>query len=179
MEYELLGLEATGPTVSLDHEQFAYAGKFVMSSTGKTVVRADGELVGAVAFSEDYSDPTAVRLRYVTVREDRRGAGIGPSVLRFTAEQLRDSYDDILIAANNPIAYEACYRAGFEFTGEETGIAEVLCSYQPESEPDRSTYQAGFDIFRDRELPSAHESIIERYGSSSPPEMVAVPDACI
>ena len=48
MEFEILGDEADGPTLELDYREFAYAGKFVMSSTGKSVARADGDVVGAV-----------------------------------------------------------------------------------------------------------------------------------
>ena len=39
MEYVLLGWPPDGPTLRLDHRRFAYAGKFVMSTTGKAVVR--------------------------------------------------------------------------------------------------------------------------------------------
>lgn len=170
MEFVLLGDESK---LTLDHEQFAYAGKFVMSSR-KAVAREDGELVAAIAFSEDHAETSAVRLRYVTVREDRRGEGIGPRLLRYTAAQLREQYDEVLIAANNPIAYQACYRAGFVFTGEETGIAELLLRYQP-GERDSDRYRAGFTIFQDRELPEPHQGIIDRHGDGDPPAVVADP----
>ncbi|MFW6435193.1 MAG: GNAT family N-acetyltransferase [Halovenus sp.] len=173
MEFELLGDDRAGPALSLDHEQFAYAGKFVMSGP-KALAREGDSVVGAISFSEDHSDPGAVRLRYVTVREDRRGEGIGPRLLRFTAARLTDRYDDILIAANNPIAYEACYRAGFVFTGEETGIAELLMRYQPgEREGDR--YREGFAVFRERELPAPHEAVCRRHADGEPPPVVADP----
>lgn len=174
MEFELLGDESVGPTLSLDHEEFAYAGKFVMSSTGKTVVRDGDALVGAVAFSQDYDDPDAVRLRYVTVREDRRGEGIGPRLLRFTAEALRERYVEVLIAANNPMAYEACYRAGFVFTGEQTGIAELVLRYHP-TDGDPAVYRDGYETFRGRDLPAAHEALCERYVGSDLPAVVSVP----
>jgi len=175
MEYELLGSESTGPTLSLDHEQFAYAGKFVMSSTGKTVVREDGELIGAVAFSDDHARDRTVRLRYVTVREDRRGEGVGPRLLRFTSDRLSETYEEVLIASNNPIAYQACYRAGFVYTGEQTGIAEVLLRYQP---TDRETqpYREGLAVFQNRELPAEHERILDDHADSEPPAVVSVPD---
>lgn len=174
MEFSVLGSEADGPTLRLDHEQFAYAGKFVMSSTGKTAVHDDDTLVGAVAFSEDTSDPETVRLRYVTVRETRRGEGIGPQLLRFTAETLDTTYDSVEIAVNNPIAYEACYRAGFVFTGEQAGIAELRMRYRPgRRDPER--YREGFELFGQRELPAEHERICTQYGESNPPAVVDVP----
>ncbi|MUV90296.1 GNAT family N-acetyltransferase, partial [Halapricum sp. CBA1109] len=49
MEYALLGWADDGPTLRLDHERFAYAGKFVMSATGKAVARADGDVLAAAA----------------------------------------------------------------------------------------------------------------------------------
>lgn len=176
MEFSVLGSEADGPTLRLDHEEFAYAGKFVMSRTGKTVARADGTLVGAVAFSEDETDSDTVRLRYVTVREHRRGEGIGPQLLRFTAAELTRAYDRVEIAVNNPIAYEACYRAGFVFTGEEAGIAELRMRYQP-TERDGDRYRTGFERFRERELPAEHERICSLYGERDPPAVVDVPPA--
>ncbi|WP_436903310.1 GNAT family N-acetyltransferase [Halovenus halobia] len=166
MEFECLGSEADGPTLRLDHEQFAYAGKFVMSRTGKTAVCEDGAMLGAVAFSEDTADPETVHLRYVTVREDRRGEGIGPQLLRFTAEQL-DTYEQVVIAVNNPIAYEACYRAGFAYTGEQTGIAELRLRYAPDN-CDVERYREGFAVFRERDLPPEQESICEQYGGELP-----------
>ena len=174
MEFQFLGSEAAGPTLRLDHEEFAYAGKFVMSSTGKTVTREEGTLVGAVAFSEDTTDPTAVRLRYVTVRERCRGEGIGPRLLRFTAEALAEEYDTVEIAVNNPIAYEACYRAGFVYTGEQAGIAELRMCYAP-FDRDDERYRSGFLPFRERDLPPAHERLCDRYEESAPPAVVDAP----
>lgn len=178
MEFELLGGESAGPTLRLDHEQFAYAGKFVMSSTGKTVVREDDELLGAVAFSSDTDDESTVRLRYVTVREDRRGEGIGPRLLRFTAEILSEQYARVTIAVNNPIAYEACYRAGFVSTGEETGLAELVLAYDPSAytpRPDGERYREGLELFSQRDLPPAHRGILDRHGESEPPTVVDTP----
>lgn len=159
MEFELLG------TVSLDlsHERFAYAGKFVMTNTEKVVAReATGtDLVAVAAFSQDYSDPDSVRIRYVTVREDRRGEGIGPQLLAWTAEQLCDRFESVMIAVNNPIAYQACHRAGFVWTGEETGIAELRMRYAPD-QTDSEAYQAGLAVFRSRELPPEQKQVLER-----------------
>lgn len=185
MEFKLLGWPPEGPTLRLDHRAFAYAGKFVMSTTGKAVARADG-VVGAVAFSEDRTDPDRLRLRYVTVRADRRGEGIGPRLLRFTAERARDrGYTSVRIAANNPFAYEACYRASFVFTGEETGLAELVLAYCPERGGDgkaeisppgeTESYQDGLDRYRERDLSAAEESLLADYRGRNPPETVDDP----
>ena len=82
MERLVLGWPSDGPTLRLDHRRFSYAGKFVMSNTGKAVVRDPGAatdreyddaVLAAVAFNEDRTDPATMWLRYVTVRGDRRG----------------------------------------------------------------------------------------------------------
>jgi GNAT superfamily N-acetyltransferase len=176
MRFELRGDGRAGPTLDLDHRVFAYAGKFVMSGTGKSVATDQGEIVGAVAFSQDRSDASAVRLRYVTVRDDRRGEGIGPRLLRFTAAEIGAEYERVLIAVNNPIAYQACYRAGFVFTGEETGIAEVLLVYDPARDRSREAYNAGLDAFDGRDLPATHQSVIDRHRGSEPPPAVDRPE---
>jgi GNAT superfamily N-acetyltransferase len=176
MRFEVRGDQQAGPTLDLDHQTFAYAGKFVMSATGKSVATDRGEIVGAAAFSEDRSDAATVRLRYVTVRDDRRGEGIGPRLLRFTAAELRAEYQRVLIAVNNPIAYQACYRAGFVFTGEETGIAEGLLVYDPERDRSREAYSAGLDVFDGRDLPTPHQALIDRHRGSGPPPVVGRPE---
>jgi len=187
VEFELLGFPPDAPTLRLDHEQFAYAGKFVLSSTGKAVARdtsggdhprpgsdAGVGLLGATSFSEDYDDPERVRIRYVTVREDRRGEGVGPRLLRFTADALAERFAAVAIAVNNPIAYQAAYRAGFVWTGQETGMAELLLGYDPgAATTDR--YRAGFAVFDRRELPGPHRSLVERHADGDPPPTVAVP----
>lgn len=173
MEFDVLGDQEEGPTLDLDHERFAYAGNFVMSTTGKSVVRNDGVLVGAVAFNEDRTDAKTVRLRYVTVREDRRGEGIGPRLLRFTADRLTDQgYETVEIAVNNPIAYRACYRAGFVWTGEESGIAELLLGYAPSTDPDHERYRDGLELFGERELPDEHRAILD---TKEPPARITEP----
>ena len=193
VEFELLGHPPDAPTLRLDYEQFAYAGKFVLSGTGKAVVRDPKEragttptdpefeggetgLVGATSFSADRGAAGRVRIRYVTVRADRRGEGIGPRLLRFTAETLLERFDAVAIAVNNPIAYRACYRAGFVWTGEETGIAELLMRYAPDTRPDPERYRAGFAVFADRDLPDRHRSVVERHADGVPPSPVDTPE---
>ena len=175
MEFALLGWPSDGPTLHLDYEAFAYAGKFVMSSTGKAVAR-DGDIVGAVAFNEDRTDADCLQLRYVTIRKDRRGEGIGPRLLRFTAERASErGYGSVQIAANNPFAYEACYRAGFIFTGNETGLAELVLSYRPDAERDGGRYQDGLDRYRERDLSPAEERFLSDCRGRAPPEVVVDP----
>lgn len=168
MELELLGWPPDGPTLRLDHRRFSYAGKFVMSATGKAVAREDGELLGAVAFNEDRTDASALWLRYVTVRADRRGEGIGPRLLAFVRDRARDrGYERVRIAVNNPFAYEACYRAGFGYTGRRTGIAELVLEHPDERSPER--YREGLDEFRERDLSADEEAFLDRKRGADPP----------
>ena len=174
MEYELLGWPADGPTLELDYRRFSYAGKFVMSSTGKAVARDDGSIVAAVAFNEDRTDADTLWLRYVTVREDRRGEGIGPKLLSFTLARAADrEYGTVRIAVNNPFAFEAGYRAGFGFTGETTGLAELVLAWPG----DRSTarYRAGLDRYRERDLSPEEEQFLEARTDATPPAVVDAP----
>lgn len=166
MEYELLGWAEDGPTLRLDYEQFSYAGKFVMSSTGKAVARDEG-VVAAAAFDEDRTDAGTLRIRYVTVARDRQGEGIGPLLLRFVRERaVQRGYDRLVIAVNNPIAYEAASKAGFAFTGEETGVAELVLAWPGE----RSTqYVEGLSIFEKRDLPEPQRAAIDSLDDTPPP----------
>ena len=177
MKFELLGHPPDGPTLRLDHERFAYAGKFVMDTTGKAVVRdpgSDKPLVGATAFNPDHDDASRARIRYATVREDRRNEGVGPRLLRFTAETLGERFEAVAIAVNNPIAYQACYRAGFAWTGRETGLAELRMRYTPgEADPDR--YRAGLTVLDRRDLPEPHRATVERNRERDPPPTVDTP----
>jgi len=160
MEYRLLGWPADGPTLELDHRQFAYAGRFRVASTGKAIARDRGDIVGATAFNEDRSDGRTAKIRTVSVRRDRRGEGIGPELLSFTAERVADDgYDRVEIAVNNPYAYEAAVRAGFGYTGEETGIAEVVLAW-PSPAGDR--YEDGLNCFRDRDLDPEERAFLDR-----------------
>jgi GNAT superfamily N-acetyltransferase len=168
MELELLGWPPDGPTLRLDHRRFSYAGKFVMSATGKAVVREDDELVGALAFNEDRTDPTTLWLRYVTVREDRRGEGVGPRLLAFVRDRARErGYERVRIAVNNPFAYEACYRANFGYTGRRTGIAELVLEHPGERSAER--YREGLDEFRGRDLSPEEEAFLDARRDADPP----------
>ncbi|WP_436928415.1 GNAT family N-acetyltransferase [Halosimplex halobium] len=205
MEHVLLGWPEEGPTLTLDWRAFSYAGKFVMSSTGKAVVRTgegsgppvtdDGEaaadVVAAAAFNEDRTDPGVCWIRYITVREDRRGGGIGPDLAAFVAARAADrGYDRARIAVNNPFAYQALYRAGFRFTGEETGVAELVLDRPldeggaavPADDRSRETYQAGLDVYRERDrseegpdLSADERAFLAEKEGADPPDPVDPP----
>lgn len=175
MDVAVLGWPPDGPTLSLDHERFAYAGKFVMSDTGKAVARADGELLGAVAFSPDRTDESTLRLRYVTVRRDRQGEGIGPKLLRLVTDRAAErGFESVLIAVNNPHAYVAAYRAGFGYTGAESGMAELLLAAA--ASRDAATYRDGLERFASRDLPDETRAFVERRRSDGVPAVVERPD---
>ncbi|SEL60072.1 GNAT family N-acetyltransferase [Haloferax larsenii] len=197
MDFVILGWPEDGPRLRLDYRRFSYAGKFTPPKTGKAVVRdPDGELppldddrpapsggpdslgplaedvVAAVAFNEDRTDPTTLWFRYVTVRHDRRGEGLGPEILRKTAEAAADrGYETVRIATNNPFAYEACHKAGFAFTGRETGLAELVLE-RPAGEPasvSRDQYQSGLDRYRARDLGADEEAFLAARDGADPP----------
>ncbi|MCU4926703.1 GNAT family N-acetyltransferase [Halobacteria archaeon AArc-dxtr1] len=174
LEYDLLGWPPDGPQLRLDHERFSYAGKFVMTNTGKAVVRApdaggsncvdeiDDDVVAAVSFNEDRTDETRLWIRYVTVARDHRGEGIGPELVAFVRDRaVARGYDRLRIAVNNPFAYVALYQAGFGFTDETTGIAELVLEYEADggAATDRTVtaYRDGLERFLDRDSLSEEE----------------------
>ena len=170
MDLKLLGWPPDGPTLTLDHEQFSYAGKFVMSSTGKAVGLEDDEVVAAIAFSPDRTDPDALWLRYVTVRRDRRGDGLGPKLARFVVDRARErGYERVVIAVNNPYAYEALYRAGFAFTGRRSGLAELVLAWPADRSAE--TYLAGLDEFESRELSDREQAFLARQRETGVPSV--------
>ncbi|WP_440769607.1 GNAT family N-acetyltransferase [Natronorubrum sp. DTA28] len=191
MEYELLGWPPDGPKLRLDYERFSYAGKFVMTNTGKavawdpnaaldetaTAAEIDGSvvdtpIVAAVAFNEDRTDERTLWLRYVTVERNRRGEGIGPELLALVRDRaLERGYERLRIAVNNPFAYEALYRTGFAYTGKTTGIAELVLEYPIPSDESSEfeRYQAGLEEFRNRDLSDAEGQFLESRRDSEPP----------
>ncbi|MFB6236712.1 MAG: GNAT family N-acetyltransferase [Halopenitus sp.] len=196
MEFALLGWPEDEPTLRLDYRAFSYAGKFVTGGTGIAVLRPgdpvafdadqplpDGldpaafadDVAAAVAFSPDRTEPETLWLRYVTVHAARRGEGLGPELIGEVVDRAADrGYERARIGVNNPFAYEALHKAGFGFTGRETGIAELVLE-RPLDAPatvDRETYQAGLDRFRDRdrELSSAEKAFLDARAEGGPPE---------
>lgn len=199
MDYVLVGWqdsEEGGPRLRLDYRAFAYAGKFVMSSTGVAVVRdetdpleldidpdeppqiGDPAIVAAVAFNEDRTDSQTLWLRYVTVRADRRGSGIGPRLVAFVCSRARErDYARCRIAVNNVFSYEALSKVGFSYTGRETGLAEVVLDrdLRGSDEVDADTYQRGLDVFRGRDCSDAERAFLAAREGTAPPERIDPP----
>lgn len=170
MECRILGGPDEGPTLSLDHEQFAYAGKFVMSTTGKAIAESEsGQVLAASAFDFDRTDPDGAWIRYVTTRRDRRGEGIGSELIDKTATFLLQEANYVKIAVNNPYAYEAAYKANFEFTGDQTGLAELVL--RRPSGSSKTRYRDGLADFADRELLTDPErEFLSSRANASPPD---------
>lgn len=174
MEFEIVGWPGDGATIDLDHRRFSYAGKFVMSRSGKAVVRHAGDVIAAASFSEDRTDSEVMCIRYITVRDDIRGQGIGPRL----AAQLRHRFDEkgygsVRIAVNNPYAFRAMGRAGFGFTGETTGIAELVLS---SVEPIEHRYRAGLARFQERnDLEDEERAFVETASEKGPPSSLEPP----
>ena len=206
MDFAVLGWEDVA--FRLDHRQFAYAGKFVVPGGKAAALEpnappidaqptprdgyAEG-IVAAVSFSADRTDSSTLWLRYVTVRSDRRGEGIGPRLAALVADRAaKRGYDWVQIAVNNPFAYEAVYKAGFTYTGKTTGIAELVCRRptgeipHTSDEPDTdgsdgdglddirsaATYRAGLDIYRERDRSPAERQFCARVHERGPPPVV-------
>jgi GNAT superfamily N-acetyltransferase len=205
VRFELLGWPADEPRLRLDYRRFSYAGKFVVGTTGKAVVRAtDGatpaespsdsddpgpeadvedepfarDVLAAVAFNEDRTDDGTLWLRYVTVREDRRGEGLGPRLVAFvTSVACEEGYDRLRIAVNNPFAYEALYKAGFVYVGEQTGLAELVLERDCEqpAQPDPAAYRAGLDVYRERDPGPPESAFLAAREDGDPPARIAGP----
>lgn len=187
-----------GPTVRLDWQQFAYAGKFVTTATGKAVARdttlldesptanespesatestgsqtVASDVVGAAAFNPQRGAPTRLRVRYLTVRRDRQGAGIGSRLLAYLATRAGSrGYETVAIAVNNPAAFVAAAKAGFGFARQETGLADLVCDRAAGGPPERvdaSAFREGLRRFRDR----SESDVTSAYISGGPPDPV-------
>jgi len=165
-----------------------------MTNTGKAVVRADasavrvgdddlpgegsidsgvfeGDIVAAAAFNPDRTDEGTLWIRYLTVHEDYRRQGIGARLAAFVAERAEDrGYHRCRIAVNNAFAYHALYKAGFVYTGRQTGIAELVL--ERPGYRDGATYQCGLDVFRDRENGADEEGFLAARDEADPPGLV-------
>ncbi|MFB6169076.1 MAG: GNAT family N-acetyltransferase [Haloferacaceae archaeon] len=173
--FRVLGWPEDSPRLDLDHERFAYAGKFVTGRQGIAVARED-DVLAAVSFSPDRTDDATLRLRYVTVRTDRRGERLGPRLCAFAARRAHErGYDRVAIAVNNPFAFVACYRAGFGATGEQTGMAERVLQHPDPTGRDPGPYRAGLAAFAERDLPEAAQSFVDDRRDGEPPPVVDVP----
>lgn len=189
MEFRVIGWPDDGPRLALDHEHFAYAGNFRTGRTGIAVAAPAAALadqdtsqagsvptdrvVGAASFDEDRAVADALRIRYVVVRDDRRGEGIGPRLLAFVVDRARGrGFERVRIGVNNPIAYRACYKAGFAFAGEESGMDELVLEAPATGSRSGATYRDGLARFVDRDLPDTHRRVLDRHADGSPPEPV-------
>ncbi|MEE6210250.1 GNAT family N-acetyltransferase [Salarchaeum sp. III] len=171
MEFDFLGWPADEPTLRLDWRRFAYAGKFVMSNTGKAVAR-DDDLVGAVSFNADRTDDATGWLRYVTVREDYRGDGVGPRLCAFATDRLHERYGTVNIAVNNPFAYHALHKAGFGWTGDSTGLAELVLAHPALADGSTADadYRTGLRRYRDRDLSDEEAAFVAEKLDAGAPE---------
>ncbi|WP_435096480.1 GNAT family N-acetyltransferase [Halarchaeum sp. P4] len=189
MEFAVLGCPPDAPRIRLDWERFRYAGKFVTRDAGKAVAVADGVrdreswppdardaeaagVVGAVSFSPDREDSDTVVLRYVTVRDDRRGEGIGARLCAFAADCLLADYERVRIDVNNPYAYEAAYKAGFGYTGAQVGRHELALERPCEARAER--YGEGLAVYRERDLTDAEVAFLD--ARDGPPAVVDAPE---
>ncbi|RJX50339.1 GNAT family N-acetyltransferase [Halonotius pteroides] len=202
MEFALLGWAEADPTVRLDYRRFSYAGKFVTGGTGVAVIRGESDdsaaeseslaslpdgvaesdfaddILAAITFSPDRTEPSTLKIRYLTVRDDLRGDGqqLGPKLVTFlTSRAAAAGYDRIAIAVNNAFSYHALYKAGFTYTDRETGLAELVLA-RPISEPavaSQSGYQRGLDVFREREgLSAAETEFLAAHTDAVPPRLL-------
>jgi len=137
----------------------------------------DGVLA-AITFSPDRTDPSTLKIRYLTVRDDLRGDGqqLGPQLVAFlTARAAAAGYDRIAIAVNNAFSYHALYKAGFTYTDRETGLAELVLD-RPIGEPaiaSQSGYQRGLDVFRERDgLSTAETEFLGDHRDAVPPTLL-------
>jgi GNAT superfamily N-acetyltransferase len=186
--YAVLGWPDDGPTLRLDYREFAYAGKFVMSGTGKAVAYAPerGEpgdpdaVLAAAAFDPDRTDGTTLKLRYLTVRQDERGGGLGARLAAFVAARAADQgFERVAIGVNNAFSYEALYKAGFAWTGAESGLAELVLARPADrpAETDGERYREGLDRFREREdLDATEREFLADRLDADPPARIDVPD---
>lgn len=175
MKFELLGWSDEDVTLGLDYREFSYAGKFGTADTGKAVLTESGEVLAAASFSPDRTDEGHARIRYVSVREDRRGERLGPSLLVTLRSHLLDhGFDEVAIAVNNPYAYQAAYRAGFVWTGEESGIAEL--TLRSPASADAEAYRNGLRRFLERgSLSESERSFIVHRQTARPPRRIDPP----
>jgi hypothetical protein len=79
----------------------------------------------------------------------------------------------VRIGVNNPFSYQAAYRAGFTYTGEQQGLAVLELVWPGDRSADR--YQAGLDVFRERDLADDEESFLADKRGSEPPAVLSDP----
>ena len=179
MEYAVTAWPGDPETLALDHRQFGYAGKFRDDRTGIAVARETDTIIAAAGFNADRTDPRCGRVRTITVRRDRQAEGIGSRLLAGVRVTLLDRrYDRLRIAVNNPYAYEAAYRAGFGFTGETSGLAELVLE-APWDGP-HSAYDEGLAVAADRQdLDEGLTEYVATKRQRGPPPLVDPPTVTV
>ena len=159
-EHEVVGW--SDAALELGVEEFVYAGKFRVSS-GKAVTRSeDDSIVAALSFSPDRADDEAVRVRYITVRSDLRGEGVGSELLEHVADRLLERYGDVRISVNNPFSYGAARKAGFGWTGEKTGLAELVMEKPRPCDRDSERHEQALCLLAERDLSDVEEEYVKR-----------------
>jgi len=202
MEFAVIATPNDALGLRLDWERFAYAGKFVMTNTGKAVAIEDDQrnvlddpswppdpreaatpgVVAAVSFNRDREQRDVTWLRYVTVRSDHRGQEVGPRLCAMTASWVLDQpdYARVRIAVNNPYALDALYKAGFGWTGETTGLRERVMERPPPTSLDPAVdagnqYRDGLRSYLDTDLSEDERSFIDDRLERGPPATVDAP----
>jgi GNAT superfamily N-acetyltransferase len=174
MQFAVMGWPPDGPSLELDHERFRYAGKFRSGQTGVSVAREGEAVVGAISFNADRTNEETLKVRYLTVRDDRHGEDIGPRLLRFTSERASErDFERVRIGVNNPFSYQAAYRAGFGFTGETGALSELVCEWPADRATER--YRAGLERFAERDLPPEAETFVSQWERRPLPGVVSMP----
>lgn len=193
MEYAVIATPDDALGFRLDWKRFSYAGKFVMTNTGKAVA-ADPDRLGrpdwppaardaqtegvyaAVSFNRDREHDDLAWLRYVTVRDDKQAAGIAPRLCAATARWLLDEWtvSRVRIAVNNPYAYDALHKAGFGWTGEETGLRERILE-RPSPADAVDVYAEGLRSYLDADPTDAERDFVEDRLDRGPPARIDAP----
>lgn len=193
MEYAVIATPDDALGLRLDWERFSYAGKFVMTTTGKAVAVEDGVLkdsdwppdpreaeadgvVAAVSFNRDRNDAGTAWLRYVTVRGGDRGRGIAPRLCAMTVDWLLSEFSvsRVQIAVNNPYAFDALYKAGFGWTGKKTGLQERVLEF-PTPGDRKTQYASGLRSYLDADISEDERDFIKSRISRGPPPVVDAP----
>jgi len=140
------------------------------------------DILAAVGFNADRTERETLWLRYLTVRRDCRGSGheLGPRLAAFITSRAADQgYRCARIAVNNVFSYRALYKAGFAYTGRQTGVAELVLE-RPTTHlaaVSSSRYRRGVSIFAERdELSTAERAYLDSARVADPPPVCVAVD---
>ena len=173
MEYAVISFPGEEHHLALDYREFPYAGKFVSNNLGVAVAREEGELLAVASFNEDRSAGDTARIRTISVRTDRQGEGIGTDLLAGLQRWLRDrGFERIRMAVNNPHAFQAAYKAGFCYTGEQSGLSELVMELPGMRSV--AAYRAGMALFDDL-VPEDMQTYVDEREHGDPPPMASSP----